>query len=73
MEEDGVTIGPVNATWAAHKYDFRITGEQAHSGSTLMADRRDALLGAARLVVAARDLVNEFELEGLHSARPTIA
>lgn len=68
MEEDGVTIGLVNATWAAHKYDFRIAGEQAHSGSTLMADRRDALLGAARLVVAARELVDEFEPEALHTA-----
>lgn len=68
MEEDGVTIGLVNATWAAHKYDFRVLGEQAHSGSTLMADRRDALLGAARLVVAARELVDEFEPEALHTA-----
>ena len=68
MEEDGVTIGLVNATWAAHKYDFRVKGEQAHSGSTLMADRRDALLGAARLVVAARELVDAFEPEALHTA-----
>ncbi len=68
MEEDGVTIGLVNATWAAHKYDFRVLGEQAHSGSTLMADRRDALLGAARLVVAARELVDGFEPEALHTA-----
>ncbi|MDI6023639.1 M20 family metallo-hydrolase [Leucobacter sp. UT-8R-CII-1-4] len=68
MEEDGVAIGLVNATWAAHKYDFRVKGEQAHSGSTLMVDRRDALLGAARLVVAARELVDEFEPEALHTA-----
>ncbi len=68
MEEDGVTIGLVNATWAAHKFEFRITGEQAHSGSTLMADRRDALLGAARLVVAARELVDAFEPGALHTA-----
>ncbi len=68
MEEDGVTIGLVNATWAAHKFEFRVTGEQAHSGSTLMADRRDALLGAARLVVAARELVDEFEPGMLHTA-----
>ncbi|MDN6135090.1 MAG: hydantoinase/carbamoylase family amidase, partial [Brevibacterium sp.] len=68
MEEDGVTIGLVNATWAAHKYEFRVTGEQAHSGSTLMSDRRDALLGAARLVVAARDLVDEFDVGALHTA-----
>lgn len=68
MEEDGVTIGLVNATWAAHKFEFLVTGEQAHSGSTLMADRRDALLGAARLVVAARELVDEFEPGALHTA-----
>lgn len=68
MEEDGVTIGLVNATWAAHKFEFRITGEQAHSGSTLMEDRRDALLGASRLVVAARELVDDFEPGLLHTA-----
>lgn len=68
MEEDGVAIGLVDATWAAHKFDFRVTGEQAHSGSTLMADRRDALLGAARLVVAARELVDEFAPGELHTA-----
>lgn len=68
MEEDGVTIGLVEATWAAHKFDFRVTGEQAHSGSALMADRRDALLGAARLVVAARELVDEFSPGELHTA-----
>ncbi|MBC9954136.1 M20 family metallo-hydrolase [Leucobacter sp. cx-42] len=68
MEEDGVTIGLVNATWGARKFEFKITGAQAHSGSTLMADRRDALLGAARLIVAARDLVDEFEPGILHTA-----
>ena len=68
MEEDGTTIGLVHATWAAHKFEFRVTGEQAHSGSTLMTDRRDALLGAAKLVVAARDLVDEFEAGLLHTA-----
>lgn len=60
MEEDGVTIGLVNATWAAHKMDFRVLGAQAHSGATRMEDRRDALLGAARIVVAARELADEY-------------
>jgi N-carbamoyl-L-amino-acid hydrolase len=68
MEEDGVTIGLVGATWAAHKYEFKVTGAQAHSGSTLMSDRQDALLGAARLVVAARELVDDFEPGQLHTA-----
>lgn len=68
MEDEGVTIGLVNATWAAQKFEFRVSGEQAHSGSTLMGERQDALLGAARLVVAARELVDEFEPGLLHTA-----
>ncbi|MBK0419819.1 M20 family metallo-hydrolase [Leucobacter sp. CSA1] len=68
MEEEGVTIGLVNATWAAHKFEFRVRGAQAHSGATAMPDRRDAMLGAARLVVAARELVDEFEPGALHTA-----
>ena len=68
MEEDGVAIGLVNATWAAHKFDLLVTGDQAHSGATAMADRRDALLGASRLVVAARELTDEFEPGLLHTA-----
>lgn len=68
MEEDGVTIGLVHATWGAHQFEFRVRGDQAHSGSTLMSDRRDALLGAARLIVAARELADDFDPGVLHSA-----
>lgn len=68
MEQDGVTIGLVTATWGARKLELKITGEQAHSGSALMEDRRDALLGAARLIVAARDLVYDFPSGDLHTA-----
>lgn len=68
MEQEGVAIGLVAATWGARKFEFKITGAQAHSGAALMADRRDALLGAARLIVAARELVDEFEPGVLHTA-----
>lgn len=68
MEEEGVTIGLVSATWAAHKFEFRVLGEQSHSGATALEDRKDALLGAARLVVAARELLDEFAPGDLHTA-----
>ena len=68
MEADGVTIGLVNATWGAHKLEVRVTGDQAHSGAAEMVDRRDALLGAARLITAARDLVDDFAPGDLHTA-----
>ena len=68
LEEDGVSIGLVHATWAAHKYSAVVRGEQSHTGSTVMADRRDALVGASRLVVALRDLVDEFPVAALHTS-----
>lgn len=60
MEREGITIGLVSSNWAANKYEFVVHGEQAHTGSTVIADRKDALLGASMLVVAARDIANRF-------------
>ncbi|WP_017572777.1 M20 family metallo-hydrolase [Nocardiopsis halotolerans] len=60
LEESSTTIGLVSATWAARKYAITVHGEQAHSGATVMADRRDALVGASMLVVAARELADRF-------------
>ena len=60
MEREGITIGLVNSNWAANKYEFVVHGEQAHTGSTVIADRKDALLGASMMVVAARELADAF-------------
>lgn len=60
MERGGITIGIVDSNWAANKYEFIVNGEQAHTGSTVIADRKDALLGASMLVIAARELADQF-------------
>ncbi|WP_026372865.1 M20 family metallo-hydrolase [Agrococcus lahaulensis] len=60
LEDAGTTIGLVTASWAASKYVVTVEGEQSHSGATVMADRRDALLGASQLVVFARELADRF-------------
>lgn len=60
MEREGITIGLVHSNWAANKYEFVVNGEQAHTGSTVIADRKDALLGASMMVVAARELADRF-------------
>ncbi|GAB2622592.1 M20 family metallo-hydrolase [Pseudactinotalea suaedae] len=60
LEDAGITIGAVESTWAAHKYQVVVQGEQSHTGSTAMSDRRDALAGAARLIVAARELADAY-------------
>ncbi|MDJ0441495.1 M20 family metallo-hydrolase [Rhodococcus qingshengii] len=68
LENDGITIGLVDSTWAAHKYQLVVHGAQSHTGSTIMADRRDALLGASMLVLAARELADDFASAPLHTS-----
>jgi N-carbamoyl-L-amino-acid hydrolase len=60
LENAGTAIGLVTASWAASKYVVTVEGDQSHSGATVMGDRRDALYGAALLVVFARELADRF-------------
>lgn len=60
LEAAGNTIGLVTATWGARKFQAVVSGEQGHTGSTLMADRRDALFGASLIISAVQRLTREF-------------
>ncbi len=68
LENSGHSIGLVHRTWAASKYQIVVHGEQGHTGATVMADRKDALFGAALLIVAARELAEEFPEGQLHTS-----
>ncbi len=68
LEAAGTSIGVVTGTWGARKFRVTVKGEQAHTGSTLMNERKDALLGASLLVVAARELADEHSEAPLHTA-----
>lgn len=68
MDDAGVTIGAVASTWCAYKYEIVVRGEQGHTGSAPMATRQDALLGAARFVVAFNELISAFPVEHLHTS-----
>lgn len=61
LEKEGTTIGIVTANWAARKYSITVHGEQSHTGATHMALRHDALVGASRIVLAARELTSKFD------------
>lgn len=61
LEQTGSQIGLVTATWGATKFQAQVKGEQGHTGSTLMADRRDALFGASIIITALQRLTKEFE------------
>lgn len=65
LEKEGTTIGIVTANWAARKYSITVHGEQSHTGATHMALRHDALVGASRIVLAARELTTKFPPEAL--------
>lgn len=67
LEKNNVTIGLVDRTWAANKYELNVIGVQGHTGATAIDDRQDALLGASMIVVALRDIADEFG-EELHTS-----
>ncbi|TRX33646.1 M20 family metallo-hydrolase [Corynebacterium guaraldiae] len=61
LEAAGNTIGLVTATWGAKKFQAVVSGEQGHTGSTLMADRKDALFGASLIIASVERLTHEFD------------
>jgi len=58
LEDENVDIGVVTHGQGQRWYEIRLTGFESHAGSTPMPRRRDALLGAARIV----ELVNQIGL-----------
>jgi N-carbamoyl-L-amino-acid hydrolase len=56
LERHGERLGVFTGYWGAVKHRLAFIGAQAHTGPTPMAERRDALLGAAYLIAALRDM-----------------
>jgi N-carbamoyl-L-amino-acid hydrolase len=54
LEEAGIDIGVVTAANGQKWYEITLTGVESHAGPTPMNRRKDALLGAARII----ELVN---------------
>jgi len=55
LETEEITIGVVTHAQGQRWYEVVLTGQESHAGPTPMPRRRDALLGAARVI----DLVNQ--------------
>ena len=51
LERLDLPLGAVVGTFGVERHLIRFTGQAAHSGSTPMADRRDAFAGAARFAL----------------------
>ncbi len=58
LEAEGQTIGVVTDAQGQRWYELTLTGQESHAGPTPMPVRRDALLGAAKVI----QLVNEIGL-----------
>lgn len=50
LEAEGTTIGVVHAAQGQRWYEVVFTGQESHAGPTPMPRRRDALLGAAKVI-----------------------
>ena len=68
LEAEGLDVGVVTHGQGQRWFDITITGFESHAGTTPMPRRRDALLGAAKLVQA----VNEIALENAPHAVGTV-
>lgn len=68
LEREGLTIGAVDSSWYTQKLDIEVLGEQSHTGATAMADRRDALVAASKIVLLVHDVTNDFDPEVLVSS-----
>jgi N-carbamoyl-L-amino-acid hydrolase len=59
LEAEGTVIGAVTGAQGQRWYEITVTGEEAHAGTTPLPRRRDALLGAARMIAAVRRIGEE--------------
>ncbi|OJU38039.1 MAG: Zn-dependent hydrolase [Alphaproteobacteria bacterium 65-37] len=58
LEREKKTIGVVTGAQGQRWYEIHWTGMESHAGTTPMEGRRDALVGAAELIVEARRIGN---------------
>lgn len=68
LEEEGITIGVVTDAQGQRWYELTLTGVESHAGPTPMDRRKDALLGAARVV----EMVNQVGLDNAPVACATV-
>ena len=68
LEAERKTIGVVQGAQGQRWFDVTVTGQEAHAGPTPMKRRRDALVGASRIV----DAVNRIGLANQPGACATV-
>ena len=59
LDDLGHAVGVGSDIWPHGRWRFDIPGEANHAGTTALADREDAMLGLAAMVIAARRAAEE--------------
>ncbi|WP_158808662.1 Zn-dependent hydrolase [Beijerinckia sp. L45] len=67
LEQAGLRFAAFQRFWGATKFRLAFLGRQAHTGPTPMAERRDALLGAAYLIADLKTIADEAGVD-LHTS-----
>ncbi|CAI8778803.1 Zn-dependent hydrolase [Pseudomonas chlororaphis] len=65
LEDNAKSIGVVSGGQAIRWLDVQVEGMAAHAGTTPMPLRKDALYGAAQMILAIETLATDFAPEGL--------
>jgi beta-ureidopropionase / N-carbamoyl-L-amino-acid hydrolase len=60
LEDTRTTVGVVQGALGQRWFDVAVTGQDAHAGPTPMALRKDALIGASRLVLEVNRIAREY-------------
>lgn len=68
LEDEVTTIGVVTDAQGQRWYEVTVTGQEAHAGPTPMARRKDALVGAAKMI----DAVNQVGIQHAPLACSTV-
>lgn len=61
LEAQGIDVAIVEGIVGIEDWDITVIGMANHAGSTPMNDRQDALIAAAKLVLAVNEVVNSYE------------
>lgn len=60
LDKKQIPVGIVSSIAGVSRYEVTITGEANHAGSTMMEDRKDALVAAAQFIEQVPETVKEY-------------
>lgn len=61
LDNEKIDIGVVNGIVSVIRYDVTAKGMSNHAGTTMMANRKDALVGMSKLIVKSAELAREID------------